>query len=374
VADERGQQVVRGAAARVGQHPHEGAFQKLRLTPDGGARTAEGHAVRPDAQEGHRRRPRAADLPGEGPSAAPELALLQLFRAGGGARAEVRDPEAARHELPLLERREEPFGEARLVQGLPEAVAGPREVTADGPGIQARVDPAEQHAQPGRDHVRHGPVRCGREIGGRGPAYTPARDLQRRPTMGRRVLAAVAGGVVVFVWSALSHIALGLGTAGIRSIPNEERVAQAIRGVITEPGLYFFPGFDTSHKMTAEEQKAWTEKYRRGPSGILVVQPGGREPMTPVELVIELVADILAAGVAVFVLGAMGGSFLARVMAVGLLGVFEWLDINVSYWNWYKFPSTFTVAALIEQLVGWTLAGLVMALMLRGRSGPAAQR
>ena len=160
--------------------------------------------------------------------------------------------------------------------------------------------------------------------------------------MGRRVLAAIAGGVVVFVWSALSHTALGLGTAGISTIPNEERVAQALRGAIAEPGLYFLPGFDTSHKMTAEEQKAWTEKYRRGPSGILVIQPGGRDR----------------------------GSVLVRAMAVGLMGVFEWLDINVSYWNWYKFPTAFTVASLVEQLIGWTLAGLVMALILRSRSGP----
>jgi hypothetical protein len=191
--------------------------------------------------------------------------------------------------------------------------------------------------------------------------------------MGRRLLAAIAGGIVVFVWSAASHMALGLGTAGIRSIPNEERVAQAIRGVVTEPGLYFFPGFDPSRKMTPEEEKAWTERYRRGPSGILVVEPGGREPMEPTQLVIELLADILAAGVAAFILAGLGGPFLARAGAVGLLGVFEWADVNVSYWNWYKFPTVYTGAALVEQVVGWTLAGLAMALILRGRSRPAAR-
>jgi hypothetical protein len=192
--------------------------------------------------------------------------------------------------------------------------------------------------------------------------------------MGRRVMAAIAGGIVVFVWSAFSHMALPLGTAGIRSIPNEERVAQAIRGTITEGGLYFFPGFDASHKMTPQEERVWTERYRRGPSGILVVQPAGRDPMAPQQLVVELIADILAAGVATFLLGGLGGAFVARAGAVGLLGVFEWLDINVSYWNWYKFPAAYTVAALIEQVVGWTLAGFVMALILRGRSGPTARR
>lgn len=192
--------------------------------------------------------------------------------------------------------------------------------------------------------------------------------------MGRRLLAAIAGGLVVFVWSAVSHMALGLGSAGIRTIPNEERMAQAIRGVVTEPGLYFFPGLDPSRKMTPEEERAWTERYRRGPSGILVVQPAGREPMEPTQFVIELLADTLAAGVAAFILAGLGGPLLARAGAVGLLGVFEWADLSVSYWNWYKFPTLYTGAALVEQVVGWTLAGLVMALILRARPGATSRR
>jgi len=192
--------------------------------------------------------------------------------------------------------------------------------------------------------------------------------------MGRRLLAAIAGGIVVFVWSAVSHMALGLGSAGIRTLPNEERMAQAIRGVVTEPGLYFFPGMDPSRKMTPEEERAWTERYRRGPSGLMVVQPGGRDPMEPTQFVVELLADILAAGVAAFLLAGLGGPLLARAGAVGLLGVFEWADLSVSYWNWYKFPTLYTGAALVEQVVGWTLAGLVMALMLRPRPATTATR
>lgn len=192
--------------------------------------------------------------------------------------------------------------------------------------------------------------------------------------MGRRLLAAIAGGIVVFVWSAVSHMALGLGSAGIRTLPNEERMAQAIRGVVTEPGLYFFPGMDPSRKMTPEEERAWTERYRRGPSGLLVVQPGGRDPMEPTQFVVELLADILAAGVAAFLLAGLGGPLLARAGAVGLLGLFEWADLSVSYWNWYKFPTLYTGAALVEQVVGWTLAGLVMALMLRPRPATTATR
>ena len=94
--------------------------------------------------------------------------------------------------------------------------------------------------------------------------------------------------------------------------------------------------------------------------------------MEPTQFVVELLADILAAGVAAFVLAGLGGPLLARAGTVGLLGVFEWADLSVSYWNWYKFPTVYTGAALVEQVVGWTLAGLAMALILRAR--PAASR
>jgi hypothetical protein len=87
-----------------------------------------------------------------------------------------------------------------------------------------------------------------------------------------------------------------------------------------------------------------------------------------------VLVPFLAAGVAAFLLTRLQGPFLARAGAVGLLGVFEWADISVSYWNWDKFPSTFTGAALLDQVIGWTLAGLVMAWMVRPRPGATGAR
>ena len=52
-----------------------------------------------------------------------------------------------------------------------------------------------------------------------------------------------------------------------------------------------------------------------------------------------------------------------RISAVA--GVFSWASISVAYWNWYGFPRDFVLAELVDQLVAWTLAGLVMALLWR---------
>jgi hypothetical protein len=54
-----------------------------------------------------------------------------------------------------------------------------------------------------------------------------------------------------------------------------------------------------------------------------------------------------------------------RVLLVALMGLFGFVSISISYWNWYGFPTDFTVAEAITEVVGWLLAGLVMAAIVR---------
>jgi hypothetical protein len=83
-------------------------------------------------------------------------------------------------------------------------------------------------------------------------------------------------------------------------------------------------------------------------------------------------SDTLAALVVAFILSFTAVSFGRRVLFAALFGVFSWLTISVPYWNWYRFPFDFTAASLIEQAVGWVLAGAVIAWWL-GRVPRGAQ-
>ena len=185
--------------------------------------------------------------------------------------------------------------------------------------------------------------------------------------MKRIVLAGLLAGIAVFVFSAIIHMALPIGHMGLKSLPSEDAVLAAMRAGITEPGLYFFPGMDMDKKMTAEEQKAWTDRYVAGPTGLLVYHPGGEAPMLPRQLVVELLADVLAAALAAFVIGHTTASFGRRVLVVALFGVFAWLSVDVSFWNWYRFPTPWAVAELIDQAGGWFAGGLVIAAIYRSK-------
>jgi len=48
------------------------------------------------------------------------------------------------------------------------------------------------------------------------------------------------------------------------------------------------------------------------------------------------------------------------------IGAVAALTTNISYWNWYGFPTTYTVAYMTTQLVGFLVAGLIGAGILRG--------
>jgi hypothetical protein len=83
------------------------------------------------------------------------------------------------------------------------------------------------------------------------------------------------------------------------------------------------------------------------------------------QLVIEFLSNLLCAFIAAFILASTVGSFARRVAIVASLGLFSWLAINISQWDWYEFPFAFVALDAISQVIGWLLAGLLMAKMIK---------
>ncbi len=190
--------------------------------------------------------------------------------------------------------------------------------------------------------------------------------------MFRIFMGGLLAGIVVFIWGALSHMVLGLGEAGIRELPHEEVVLQALRENVTEPGFYFFPWLERA-EITEESVKAWEERWARGPSGIMVYMPRNAEAMSVGQLGREFVANTCWCWIAAFLLAWTAPSlreYWKRVLFVALIGLMAGLDVYVSYWNWYNYPLNYTVAIMFDQVIAFTLAGLVLGGMIRA---PAAQ-
>jgi len=181
----------------------------------------------------------------------------------------------------------------------------------------------------------------------------------------KTLLAGVVGGIVLFVWGAVAHMATPLSAIGISSMPNEDAVMDAMRTNITQPGLYFFPGIAPGQEADEAAMKAWEEKAMRGPTGIMVYQLRGEGILPPSMLITEAVSNILIGILAALILAQIAGSLATRALLAGVMGLIAGTDIYVSYWNWYKFPTDYTLAQIVIQFIGFLLMGATIAAIAK---------
>ena len=193
----------------------------------------------------------------------------------------------------------------------------------------------------------------------------------------RILLAGLAGGVAMFMWGFVSHMLLPLGEAGISSLPYQADLLPAVSAKLTKPGLYMFPWPESSPgtpmPQNADAMEKANEMHRTSPHGMLLFHPPTGPFVMGGKLVIEFatnVASSLIAAVLVCMALRSLGSFAKRMLFVTAIGLSAGIAVNVPYWNWYEFPVTFTLAQIVEHLVGFALVGAVIAAIIK----PAAPK
>lgn len=193
----------------------------------------------------------------------------------------------------------------------------------------------------------------------------------------RIIIGGVCAGVAMFIWGAISHMALGLEESTIKEFPNEEQVIPALKANIDQPGFYGFPGMHlpkgATKEQTAEAEKKWNEKYQAGPRGILVYRPDGEQALSPKQLALQFVAETIVALIAAIALSHANAlkSYLGRVGFVTMLGLLPFFMINFPHWNWYGFPTDYTLIQLADKLLRLLVGGLVLAAIIKSAAPPA---
>jgi hypothetical protein len=189
----------------------------------------------------------------------------------------------------------------------------------------------------------------------------------------RILFAGILGGIVMFAWTSIAHMALPLGEAGITEIPNESAVLNSMQSNIGDKaGLYIFPGLGIGENASREEKsqamKGMQQRIAANPSGILMYHPPGRQFAFGKSLAIEFSTELLQSILVIWLLAQTGiGSFAGRVGFVLIAGILAAITTNVSYWNWYGFPGVYTASYILIEIVGFVLVGVIAGLVLRKR-------
>jgi len=121
----------------------------------------------------------------------------------------------------------------------------------------------------------------------------------------RILIAGVLGGIAMFIWASVAHVATPLASIGLAPMPNEAATITALHQSLGDkPGLYFFP----------------------------------------------------------FMASAAG--FGRRLTLAAVVGVIAAMATNLSYWNWYGFSLDYTLANAFTELMKFVFAGLAIAFVL----------
>lgn len=191
------------------------------------------------------------------------------------------------------------------------------------------------------------------------------------------IVAALVGGLVVFVWSFVSWSLIPWHSSAMQSFVNEGEMSLALMANAPEGGLYMMPGLPRGYAtMSAEQKKAAdaqmvanmeTSRYFFG-----VVRR--RAPASPVrQMIVALLFDVLAALlVAMLVMKTGDMTYWGKVSFVMTAALAVGIIALVPQWIWFSFPTRWTLIMIADTLIAWLLGGMVIARVVRPR-GPAVR-
>ena len=168
--------------------------------------------------------------------------------------------------------------------------------------------------------------------------------------MKKLALAALAGGMVLFAWGFAAWMLLPMRESTIKQLPNESAFVSSLQRANAPRGVYFFGGPDRPP----------------GPQGLLVYTPM-TEAMNGGQLARTFVFDVLSALAVAWLLSrAAAMSFARRVLFVILAGgVLAAMIVDLPNWNWFAYPGHYTLMSALDRLIGWVLAGVALAAIVK---------
>ena len=193
----------------------------------------------------------------------------------------------------------------------------------------------------------------------------------------RILLGGVLGAVVLFVWGFLYWAVLSGMLLPYNHMTDEGAVMDVLRENLPETGVYWFPMPQHDPDATKEEKKAateaWMEKHQEGPFGTVIYHTEGHKAMAPSTLVKGFVINFVSALLASILLCCACGrtGYAGRVAFVLGLGLFIAVSVHLIAWNFMDNPMGFTLLKIGDSVVGWLLAGLVIAAVVKPRAQTA---
>lgn len=168
------------------------------------------------------------------------------------------------------------------------------------------------------------------------------------------VIGTLVCALVLFVWQTISNTALPWHMQTMRQFANDTAAAQAVRAQAPANGVYFSP---RGMLVVASMDSAMTDQSRTT-MGVRIAR--------------QFALDVVAAVALVMLLTPFAALGPMRAGTAAMLGAFAVSAvIELSNWNWYGFTLPYALVNVVDQTIGFFLAGLALGAVGRRLALPA---
>ena len=184
--------------------------------------------------------------------------------------------------------------------------------------------------------------------------------------MGRIILAGFLGALVLFFWGFLSWEVLPFHKMTTHSLSNEDAVVSALKSGNAETGTYMIPAMPEANEAA---KKAHLEKMKSGPVAWLHYSTTGYEEVDMMYFIKGFIMLFFSAMIAASLLGklswALASRYGARVRFVMMIGIFLAITARLGDWAFMGYSTSFSLNLAADDIIGWTLAGFVIAWRMK---------
>ncbi len=183
--------------------------------------------------------------------------------------------------------------------------------------------------------------------------------------MFRVTLGAILGAVVLFVWMGVSWMALPWHCFTLGKFTHEDSVASVMVANTERNGIYVLPNCNDMKKDSAA-----IEAMKKGPIVFAAVQHNGYDVESPRPYIISFIIYLIGAFFVTFMVmqTKLVLTYGGRLWFVTAFGIAAGVLASFPEWNWWGFSFSYAIVSFFDFVIGWFLAGLMIAAVTGRRN------
>jgi hypothetical protein len=179
---------------------------------------------------------------------------------------------------------------------------------------------------------------------------------------------AIVGGTVLWLWGAVSWMALPWHHATFLAFANEDEVVRLILTACPRSGVYGLPAPRASTDMDkAERETADRAAHARmvaGPIVTAIVQRNGFGSVPMAMLRAYIIYMLASVAITWLLLQSPQLGYWQQVAFVGVVGLSAAFICRLPDWNWHGYSTDYTAVNVADHVVGAVLLGLALAAVV----------